>query len=132
MVYAFSSFFLVVLRAMNFPLSTAYNVSHKFLYAMASFSLNSKKSSISLFLPWPSFHWVECCSTSTWMLAFYYSCCSRRSALVCGDLIGCMELFQYFCICWVLFCDLLCDQFREGTMKFWEEGISFGFRIKFL
>jgi hypothetical protein len=51
LVYALSSFFLEALRAMGFPLCTAFIVSHKFGYVVASFSLNSKKSLISLFLP---------------------------------------------------------------------------------
>jgi hypothetical protein len=34
---------------MSFPLRTAFIVSHKFEYVVASFSLNSKKSLISLF-----------------------------------------------------------------------------------
>jgi hypothetical protein len=36
---------------MSFPLSTAFIVSHKFGCVVSSFSLNSKKSLISLFLP---------------------------------------------------------------------------------
>jgi hypothetical protein len=51
LVYTLSSFFLEVLRTMSFPLRTAYIVSYKFGYVVASFSLNSKKSLISLFLP---------------------------------------------------------------------------------
>jgi hypothetical protein len=51
-VYPHSSFFLEVFRAMSFPLSTAFNVSHKYGYVVASFSLNSKMSLfLSLFLP---------------------------------------------------------------------------------
>jgi hypothetical protein len=46
-VYALSSFFLVALRAMSFPLKTVFIVSHKFEYVVSSFSLNSKKSLIS-------------------------------------------------------------------------------------
>jgi hypothetical protein len=42
LVYALSSFFLEALRAMTFPLRTAFFVSHKFGYVVASFSLNSK------------------------------------------------------------------------------------------
>ena len=38
------------LRAMNFPLRNAFIVYHNFGYVVASFSLNSKKSLISLFL----------------------------------------------------------------------------------
>ena len=58
LVYALSSFCLEALRAMSFPLRTAFIVSHKFEYVVASFSLTSKKPLISLFLPWPSYHWV--------------------------------------------------------------------------
>jgi hypothetical protein len=50
-VYALYSFCLEVFRAMSFPVRTAFIVSHKFGYVVASFSLNSKKSLISLFLP---------------------------------------------------------------------------------
>jgi hypothetical protein len=51
LVCALSSLFLDALKAMNFPLRTAFIVSHKFGYVVASFSLNSKKSVISLVLP---------------------------------------------------------------------------------
>jgi hypothetical protein len=50
LVCALSSFILEALRAMSFPLSTAFTVSHKFEYIVASFSLNSKKSLISFFI----------------------------------------------------------------------------------
>ncbi|CRH50089.1 Uncharacterised protein [Chlamydia trachomatis] len=36
---------------MSFPLRNAFIVSHKFGYVVASFSLNSKKSLISFFIP---------------------------------------------------------------------------------
>ena len=52
LVYALSSFFLKALRAMNFPLRTAFIVSHKFWHDVSSFSFISKKTLIfSLFLP---------------------------------------------------------------------------------
>jgi hypothetical protein len=35
---------------MSFPLTTAFIVSHKFLYDVSSFSLNSKKPFISFFI----------------------------------------------------------------------------------
>jgi hypothetical protein len=54
------SYFLEALRAMSFTLSIAVIYSYKSGYAGPSFSLNSKKAFISLFLPWPSYHWVEC------------------------------------------------------------------------
>ena len=50
LVYVLSSVFLEALRAMSFPLRTAFIVSHKFGYVVASFSLNSKKSLISFFI----------------------------------------------------------------------------------
>ena len=132
---ALSSIFLLALRAVRFPLRTAFIVPHKFGYVVASFSLNSKTSLISLILPWPSY-WVECCLGSTWMLAFYYLCCYWRSAFICGVLIGCMELFQYFCsveACFVtrpVSFDQFMDSFGEGTMRCWEEDKSFCFRMK--
>ena len=51
LICALSSFFLEALRAMSFPLRNAFIVSHKFGYVVASFSLNSKKSLVSLFIP---------------------------------------------------------------------------------
>jgi hypothetical protein len=52
LVYALSSFYLVALRAMSFPLRTALIVFHKFglKYVVASFSLNFKKSLIYFFI----------------------------------------------------------------------------------
>jgi hypothetical protein len=49
-VHAFSRISLEALRAMNFPLRTAFIVSHTFGFVVASFSLNSKRSLISLSL----------------------------------------------------------------------------------
>ena len=49
-MYALSSFFLQALRAMIFPLSTAFIVSPKFGYVVPSFLLNSKKYFLSFFL----------------------------------------------------------------------------------
>ena len=48
LVYALSSFFLEALRAMNFPHRTAFIVSHKFGYDVASFSLNSNEIRVAL------------------------------------------------------------------------------------
>ena len=50
-LYLFYFLFLEALRAMSFPLRNAFIVSHKFGYVVASFSLNSKKSLISFFIP---------------------------------------------------------------------------------
>jgi len=43
--------------------------------------------------------------------AFCTYCCYWRPAIVCGDPIGCMVLFQFSCICWGLFCDELWGHF---------------------
>ena len=51
LVYALSSFVLEELRDLSFPLRKASFVSHKFGYVVASFSLNSKQSLISFFIP---------------------------------------------------------------------------------
>jgi hypothetical protein len=111
-VYVLSSFFTEALRAMSFPLSTVFIMYHTFGYVVPSFSLNSKTSLISfLFLLWPSYHWRESCSDSMCMCAFCCFCCYWRPNLVCGDLIGCMRLFQFSCICWGLFCVWLYCQF---------------------
>jgi hypothetical protein len=65
LVYAHSSFFFEALRAMSFPLRTAFIVSYKFGYVVASFSLNSKKSLISFFISsLTNYHLVQCCSAS--------------------------------------------------------------------
>jgi hypothetical protein len=50
LVYALSSFFLEIFRAMSFPLTIAFTLSHKFWYHVPSFSLNSKKPFISFFI----------------------------------------------------------------------------------
>ena len=50
LVHAFSRISLEALRAMSFPLRTAFIVSHKFGYVAASFSFNSKKSLTSFFI----------------------------------------------------------------------------------
>jgi hypothetical protein len=47
------------LSAVNFTLSTAFIVYHKFGYTAPSFSLNSRKSLASLFLPRSSDHSIE-------------------------------------------------------------------------
>jgi hypothetical protein len=73
-----SCFFSEALRGMSFPFSTAFIVSHKFGYAVTSFSLNSKKKKkkkktfnffLYFFLEQRHF------SASTYMRAFYCFCC---------------------------------------------------------
>jgi hypothetical protein len=50
-VYGLPRFFLEALRPMGFPPRAAFIVSHKCGYVVTSFSLTSKKSLFSLFLP---------------------------------------------------------------------------------
>jgi hypothetical protein len=50
LMYALSKFFLAALRTMSFPLQTAFIVSHKFGYVLASFSLMFEKFLISSFI----------------------------------------------------------------------------------
>jgi hypothetical protein len=97
--------------AMSFPLSTAFIASHKFGCIMPSFSLNSKKFLMTLFLPWPSYHWIRHYLSSVCMWAFCSFCCYWRSGIVHEHLIGCMVLFKSACICWGLSCDRLYGQF---------------------
>ena len=47
---AFSIFYRWALSAMNFPLSTAFIVSHRFEHVVSLFSLYSRKSLISFFI----------------------------------------------------------------------------------
>ena len=91
-------------------LLAGFIVFHKFQYAVPSFSLNSRKSFISLFLPWPGYHQVESCFVG---FLLFFHCCYSRPALVCGDLKECMGLIQSFCIYWDLFCVWLYGKFQR-------------------
>jgi hypothetical protein len=64
-LYGISSTFLIkVLSPMTYPLSTVFNVSHKFWYYVSSFSFNSINLwFLYLFLLWPSY-WAKSCLLS--------------------------------------------------------------------
>jgi hypothetical protein len=111
LVYPLSNFFMKALRGMSFPLSTAFIVSHKFEYVVPSFLLNFKMYFLSLFLSWPSYHWMKSCSASMCMWAFCCLSCNWRPALVHGDPIEYIRLIQSSCIGWGLFCVWLYSQF---------------------
>jgi hypothetical protein len=98
---------------LSFPLSTAFIVSHKFGYVVPSFSLNYKKASISLFLSWPSYHWVSRhCSASLCMWDFCYFYCYWILTLVHDDLMRCMwSVEAYFMTDYMV-------NFGAGTMKY--------------
>ena len=68
-------------------------------------------SLFSLFLAWASYFWVRWFSASSCTWPFCCFCCYWTSALMHVDLIGCMGLFQFSCICWGLICDQLYGQF---------------------
>jgi len=59
LVWVLSHFFMEGLSAMNFSLSITFIMPRKFGYAMPLFSLNCRKSLISLFLFWLSDHSVQ-------------------------------------------------------------------------
>ena len=90
-MHVLSSFFLEALRAMSFPLSNAFIVSHSFGYVVASFSLNCKKSLISFFI---SSLTKE--SLSRVLFSFHVNVgfllfmLLLKISRVCGDQIGCM------------------------------------------
>ena len=96
---ALFSFFLEALIAMSFPLRNAVIVSHMFGYVVASFSLKSKKSLISFFIPS-----LTKVSLSRVLLSFHVNVgfllfmLLLKISLVHDDLIGCNGQFQYFCI----------------------------------
>uniref|UniRef100_A0A8C6MZZ6 Ras-related protein Rab-7a n=1 Tax=Mus spicilegus TaxID=10103 RepID=A0A8C6MZZ6_MUSSI len=92
-----NNFFLEALRAMSFLLTTAFIVSHKFGYDVPSFSLNSIKPFISFFIS--PLTKLSLSSASMCTCAFHCFCWYLRPALVRGDLIGCIGLFQSSCIC---------------------------------
>jgi hypothetical protein len=83
---------------MSFPPTTAFIVSYTFWYDVSSFSLNSKKPLISLFL---SFLTELLLSMVLLSLHVYAFCCFcyLRPALVCGDLREWVGLFPSSCIC---------------------------------
>ena len=56
---------------------------------------------LSLFHPWPSYHWVEHCSAFMCMWTFCCFCCYWRPVLVFGDLLEYKGLFKSSCICFV-------------------------------
>ena len=105
-------FLFEALKSVSFPFSNDFIESHKLGNVLALFSLNSKMSLISLFLPWPRYHWKDFCSFSTWILAFHYLCCYWRSIIL--SLWWSDRMFwtiAIFFISWGLFYDQLYGQF---------------------
>ena len=70
--------------------------------------------------PWPSCHWVGCSSASKCIWAFCF-CCYWGQALICGNLIGCMLLFQFSYIFEVRTVTDYIVNFVEDTMRYWED-----------
>ena len=112
LVWDLSSFFMKALSAMNFTHGIVFNMSHNFEEYWAFIFMNSSKALFFyLLFPWPSDHWIESCSVSMTMWAF---CCCWSPALMCGDLIESIGLFQSCCICWGLLFDWLYGQFLRS------------------
>ena len=65
-MWAFSIFFIWAPSAMNFLLSTAFIVSHRFGYVVSSFSLNSRKTLISFLIFSLTQGWL-----SSWLFTFH-------------------------------------------------------------
>ena len=103
LLYALSSFFLVALRY-KISSSGVFIVSHKFGYILASFSLNSKISLISIF-----FSYLFTLPLRRVLSSFHMNVAFLLFMLLLK--IGCLGQFQYFCIRWGLICDQLYGQF---------------------
>ena len=97
-------------------------VSHKAGGVVASFFLNYTNSLINILYFFLDQIISECFSASTCMQDFYFCfflccccccccCCCWSPALIHGDLIEWMGLFQSYYICWGLFCDPFYGQF---------------------
>ena len=116
-----SSFFLAELRTMSFPLRTAFIVYHNFGFVMALFSLNSKKSSIFFFISS-----LTKVSLSRVLLSFHINV---------GFLLF-MLLKINLSPWWIISIFLSVEAYSvtnymvDFGMSWWEEGISFCFRIK--
>jgi hypothetical protein len=96
--------------AINFPLSTAFIVSHMVGYHASSFSLNSIKSLISFFISSLTKLTLsrELFSFHAYVVFLLYLLLLKSSH---GYLIECMGLFQSSCICWGLVYIQLYGQF---------------------
>lgn len=102
------------MRSLQPPLNTAFIVSHKFVYVIYSFSLNTCKSLISLFLSWPSFHSV---SEFVGFLLFLLLKQQKLKLKVPDSLLEFKKLFKFSYICWDLLCVQVCVQLWR---KLWE------------
>jgi len=132
LTYALFCFFLQALRAMNFPLSTAFIVSHKFGYVVPSISLNSKKSFISFFissltklsLSRALFNFHVYVGVLSLFLLLKTSLSPWWSDMMHGILFYPSESVD---VCLVT---NYIVSFGQGTMMLWEEGVSFCFRME--
>lgn len=101
------------LSVTNFSLSTAFIVSHKSVYVVPSFSLNSIKPLIYFFISSLT-QWslnIELFSYHEFVgfLLFLFLLMPRINN---GVLIICNGLFWFSCICWGLLCDQVYSQFE--------------------
>ena len=85
----------------------------------------------SLFLPWPSHHWLDSCLVSMSMWAFCWFCCYWSPLLDHDDLKKFMGLSQSSFICRSLFCVLLYGQFWRRLQEMLKEDSFFCFEVIF-
>ena len=107
---------------MNFPLRTAFAVSHKFWIVVSSFALVSRNfliSSLILFLTHSLFnsmpfnlHEFECLGFFPWGWFLVSVPCGQRK---------CLTWFQFSWICWGLFCVLSCVYLWKCSTCIWKE-----------
>ena len=122
------------LSAVNFLLSnTAFILYLKFHYVVHSYSLNSTKSLISLFLLWPSSHYVENCLVSLHeSVAFLFLLLllnSRLNSLWYDLICGCY--FSFFLSVETCFVISHMVNFGECSVKYWERDILLCVWVKY-
>jgi hypothetical protein len=88
LVYDLSNFFMEALRAISFPLSTAFIVSHMFRYLVASFLLSM---------------WTFCCFCCYWKSALVHFCLIEYMGLI-QMLLYVLRLDFFVCVEACLFC----------------------------
>ena len=112
-----TNFFMVAFSAMNFPLSTAFIVSHKFGYVVPSFSLTTTKSLMPFFISSMTqrslsrelFNFYECIGFAVFLLS--------KSSFNPGGQIR-YKMYLNFLVCVEAWFVTNCMvSFREGSMQ---------------
>jgi hypothetical protein len=102
-IWDLSVFLTYALKAMNFPLWTAFAVPHRFWQIVYSLPLNYRKFlSSSLISSMTTDHWAMCCSISNCLCIFCCCFCCWILILFHCDQIECRGLFLFAFVCWGL------------------------------